>query len=71
VIGAPGRRAFGVPAAETTLEASYSLRLGRFLHLQPDLQHIFRPAGTPGARSATAVALRVTAFASTAGPDAD
>jgi porin len=72
IIGAPAREALGLPPAETTLEATYSLRLGRYLHLQPDVQHIFRPAAAPGLRDATVVGLRLTAFGrAPAAPDAD
>jgi porin len=63
VIGGPSRDLQGLPPAETTLEATYSFRLGRFLHLQPDVQHIIRPAGGPGLPNATVVGLRLTAFA--------
>jgi porin len=62
-IGAPARKTFGLPPAETTFEATYSLRLNRFLHLQPDIQHIIHPAGAPGLHDATAVGLRLVAFA--------
>jgi porin len=62
-IGSPARKTFGLPLAETTFEATYSLRLNRFLHLQPDVQHIVHPAGAPGLHDATAVGLRLVAFA--------
>ena len=61
VIGGPARDAGGgLPAAETSFEATYSLALGRRIHLQPDLQHIRHPAGAPGLRSATLVGLRLS-----------
>lgn len=66
-----GGAADGLPHAETSFEASYSFRLGPYLHLQPDVQHIVHPAGAPGLRDATAVALRVVAFARTPDPPGD
>jgi porin len=61
VIGGPAHDAQGLPPAETTLEATYSLRLNRYLRLQPDVQHIIHPAGAPNLRNATAVGLRLVA----------
>jgi porin len=63
VIGGPAQAAQGLPAAETTLEATYSFRLGRFLHLQPDVQYIIHPAGAAGVPDATVIGLRLVAFA--------
>lgn len=62
VIGGPARAVQGLSAAETTFEATYSIRLGRYVHLQPDVQHILHPAGRAGVRDATAVGLRLVAF---------
>jgi porin len=66
-IGAGGRST-GLPDAETSYEATYSFRLGRFLHLQPDVQHIVHPALAPGLRNATAVGLRLVASAKVGEP---
>lgn len=63
VIGGPAHEVLGMSTAETTLEATYSLRVGRYLHLQPDVQHIIRPALSAGLPNATVVGLRLTAFA--------
>lgn len=62
IIGGPAQAAQGLPASETTFELTYSLRLNRYLHLQPDVQHIVHPAARPGLRDATAVGLRLVAF---------
>jgi porin len=61
-IGGPAQKAQGLPAAETTLEATYSFRVNRYFHLQPDVQHIVHPALAPGLRDATVVGLRLVAF---------
>lgn len=66
-IGGAGRST-GLPDAETSFEASYSLKLGPYLHLQPDVQHIVHPAGAARLKDATAVALRLVAFARTPDP---
>jgi porin len=63
VIGDTAQRVEGLPPAETTLEATYSLRLNRYLTLQPDVQHIIHPALGPGLPDATVVGLRLVAFA--------
>jgi porin len=62
-IGAAARRTLGLPRAETTLEATYSFALGDYLHLQPDVQHIFDPAGGSGLRDATVIGLRFVLYA--------
>lgn len=66
-IGGAGRST-GLPDAETSFEASYSFRLGRYVHLQPDVQHILHPALAPGLKSATIVGLRAVAFVRTPDP---
>jgi porin len=60
MIGAPARSVGGLPAAETTWEATYSFQLGPHLHVQPDLQHIVHPASAPGLKNATVVGLRLS-----------
>lgn len=69
-IGAAGRST-GLPDAETSYEATYSFRLGRFLHLQPDVQHIVHPALAPGLKNATAVGLRLVVSAKVGGHSGD
>jgi len=69
-IGGAGRST-GLPDAETTYEATYSLKAGRFLHLQPDVQHIVHPALAPGLRNATILGLRLVAFARAPDPMGD
>jgi porin len=71
VIGGPARDLQGLPPAETTFEATYSFRVGRYLHLQPDVQHIIHPAGGPGLPNATVVGLRLVAFAHAPDPPGD
>jgi len=70
-ISGAARAAGGLPSAETSYEASYSFKLGRFLHLQPDVQHIVHPATAPGLRNATVVGLRLVAFVRTPDPPGD
>jgi porin len=55
VSSAPMRAAYGVPRAETTVEATYQLSVRRKLALQPDVQYVRHPA----ARARTADALVV------------
>lgn len=69
-IGGAGRST-GLPDAETSFEATYSLKLGPYLHLQPDVQHIVHPALAPGLKSATVVGLRLVAFVRTPDPPGD
>lgn len=58
-IGDPARRAFGLPDAETTVEATYRFVAGPHLSLQPDLQYVIRPAAAPHLRNALVIGLRV------------
>jgi porin len=69
-IGGAGRST-GLPDAETSFEATYSLKLGRFLHLQPDVQHIVHPALASGLKNATIVGVRLVAFARAPDPPGD
>jgi len=50
--------AIPVVAAETSLELTYLVQLGRHWTLQPDLQYVVRPGTDPTRRDALAVALR-------------
>jgi porin len=60
-IGGPARLVGGgLPAAETTWEATYSFALLPHVTLQPDVQRIVHPASAPGLPSATVVGVRVS-----------
>lgn len=58
-IGDPARAAFGLPDAETTIEATYRFAAGPHLALQPDLQYVIHPASAPHLRNAMVVGLRI------------
>lgn len=58
-IGAPGRETLGLPQAETTIEASYQLKVGNSFAAQPDLQYVIHPAAESGVRSALVFGLRL------------
>jgi porin len=58
-ISRTARRVQGLPAGETTIEASYSYAVNGYLSLQPDIQEIFSPAAAPGLRDATVLGLRI------------
>jgi porin len=58
-IGPAAQRSFGLPAAETDIEASYQLKVGNSFAAQPDLQYVVHPAGESGVRSAIVVGLRL------------
>jgi carbohydrate-selective porin OprB len=62
IIGGASRSVFGLPASETIFEATYSWRMNRYLHLQPDVQHIVHPALAAHLPDATAIGLRLVAF---------
>lgn len=59
MLGDPIRRRDGVPAAETSFEATYALQIRPWFTLQPDVQYIVHPASQPGLPNALAVGLRV------------
>ena len=61
VIGRNARRSLGLPSAETSLEATYSVRVSRFLQLQPDLQYIVHPGLAGHVPNAVAAGLRIVA----------
>jgi porin len=58
-IGFPARETLGLPQAETTIEASYQLKVGNSFAAQPDLQYVIHPAGESGVRSALVFGLRL------------
>src|SRR6266699_1094810 len=52
--------ATGSPAAgETSVELTYLAQLGSWLSVQPDLQYVIHPGGTPATRNAVVPGLRV------------
>ncbi|WP_345840594.1 carbohydrate porin [Sphingomonas oligophenolica] len=58
-IGAPAMTALGLPNAETSIEATYQLKLGNSVAVQPDVQYVIHPAGEAGVRTALAMGLRL------------
>jgi len=58
-IGAPARESMGLPHAETSIEASYQLKLGTSFAAQPDVQYIVHPAAMSGTRDALVFGLRL------------
>lgn len=64
IIGAPAVRALGISEAETSIEASYQVKLSDRFAVQPDLQYIIHPAGIAHAPNSLGVGLR---FVLTAG----
>lgn len=63
VIAPDIRRLQLLPGAETTVEATYQARFGRFVAVQPDAQWVHRPAGVAGARDALVLGLRLVLIA--------
>jgi porin len=61
-LGDPIRQRDGLPAAETSFEATYRLQIGPHVALQPDVQWIVHPALRPGLANALAVGLRVSVW---------
>jgi porin len=59
VISPAARRLQGLPAAETTFEATYQCPLTPWMAVQPDVQYVVHPASAPGLPNALAVGLRV------------
>lgn len=53
------RRLQGLAHAETTLEATYQVKVTRWLSLQPDVQYVVHPSSRPGLPNALAAGLRV------------
>ncbi len=52
------QNAVPVAGAETAIELTYLLQIGKRLALQPDLQYVVRPGTDPTRKNALAVALR-------------
>ena len=59
IIGDPAVQAQGVHHAETSIEASYQLKVSERVALQPDLQYIHHPAGVANAPDAIGIGLRI------------
>ena len=65
MFGDPARRAApGLHAAETAIEATWSVALGGGFEVQPDVQYIVHPGGLPGVRNAVVAGVRLTFAAS-------
>jgi porin len=52
-------RALEVSKGETSIEASYQYKISESFAVQPDIQYILHPAGSPGARDALLFGLRM------------
>ena len=64
IIGSPAVRTLGISSAETSIEASYQVKLSERFAVQPDVQYIIHPAGIAHAPNSLGVGLR---FVVTAG----
>lgn len=65
--GGPARRSFGLEAAETVAELTWSLPLNDNLAVQPDVQYVWNPGGDPAIPDALIVGVRFS-WNLTAGP---
>ena len=63
IIGKPAVEALALSSAETSLEATYQLKVSERIALQPDVQYLLHPAGVAGARNSLGVGLRVVVAA--------
>ena len=63
IVSPAARRLDGLSGAETTVEATYQVRLGRFFAIQPDAQWVRHPAAVAGTRNALVVGLRLVLVA--------
>lgn len=63
IVGEASRRTNRLPIAETSLEASYQLKVHDTLALQPDLQYVVHPAAGPRLANAVVIGLRVVVTA--------
>ena len=59
IIGSPAVRTLGISSAETSVEASYQLKLSDRFAIQPDVQYIIHPAGMAHAPNSLGVGLRL------------
>lgn len=55
----PQAQARRLPRGETSIEASYQMKVGTSFAAQPDLQYVMHPASQSGARSALVIGLRL------------
>lgn len=63
IVSPTARRSDGLPGAETSVEATYEARVGRFFAIQPDAQWVRHPAAASGIRNALVVGLRLVLVA--------
>ncbi|HEV2596706.1 MAG TPA: carbohydrate porin [Sphingomicrobium sp.] len=59
IIGSPAVRTLGISSAETSVEASYQVKLNDRFAIQPDVQYIVHPAGVAHAPNSLGVGLRL------------
>lgn len=59
IIGPPAVETLGISRAETSLEASYQLKLSDRVAIQPDVQYIIHPAGVADAPNSLGLGLRL------------
>ena len=63
IIGKPGVNVFSLSSAETSLEATYQLKVSERFAFQPDVQYLLHPAGVAGARNSFGIGLRLVVAA--------
>lgn len=59
IVGPPAVRALGISSAETSIEASYQVKLSDRFAIQPDVQYIIHPAGIAHAPNSLGAGLRL------------
>jgi len=63
IMGTPAVKALGASSAETSLEATYQLKVSERFALQPDIQYLLHPSGVAGARNSLGIGLRIVVAA--------
>jgi porin len=63
IIGSPTVQMLGLSSAETSLEASYQVKLSDRFAIQPDVQYIIHPAGISRAPNSLGLGLRLVVTA--------
>lgn len=58
-IGMQPREKLGLPIAETSIEASYQLKVGEHFAAQPDVQYVIHPASGPNIKNALIMGVRL------------
>lgn len=58
-IGMQSREKLGLPIAETSIEASYQLKVGAHFAAQPDVQYVIHPASGPHIKNALIMGVRL------------